>query len=206
MVACFLQFLFHHQTAVGQSHLIKIGLMGVVGSFDAADFRVYQRDQRVICRTDRGLEVGSVVCEIDQPSADGQLLRLTGPEDELILDRLERFRNSAYDACNALLSQRGLPGTLVDVEHLFDGESVFFYFLGDVDPRVELLTAELAATYDRKVKFKRFAETLAQGCGPNCGTKDSGCSSGGCGSCALSGGCGSKKAAQVNAGSDPAIS
>lgn len=171
--------------------------MGVIGSFDAADFRLYQRDQRVICRTHRGLEVGTVVCEIDQPATDGEVLRVTGPEDELILNRLERFRDAAFDACNKLLSQRGLPGTLVDVEHLFDGESVFFYFLGNVDPQVEALTAELAATYDRKVKFKKFAEALAQGCGPDCGTKDNGCSSSGCGSCALSGGCGSKKAVET---------
>lgn len=181
---------------MGQSHLIKIGLMGVVGTFDAADFRVYTRDQRVICRTERGLELGVVICDVDGPATEGALLRVTGSEDELILDRLERFRDRAYQACNDLLVQRGLCATLVDVEHLFDGESVFFYFLGAVDPRVESLTAELAQTYDRKVKFKQFAQALAEGCGPDCGTKDSGCSSGGCGSCALSGGCGSKKAPQ----------
>jgi len=131
---------------------------------------------------------------VDQPATDGELLRVTGSEDELILDRLERFRDRAFVACNKLLIERGLPGTLVDVEHLFDGESVFFYFMGEVDPRVESLTQELAATYDRKVKFRQFAQALAEGCGPDCGTKESGCSSGGCGSCALSGGCGAKKA------------
>ena len=175
---------------MGQSHLIKIGLMGVVGTFDAADFRVYTRDQRVICRTDRGLEIGVVICDVDGPAQEGDVLRVTGSEDELILDRLERFRDRAYRACNDLLVERGLPGTLVDVEHLFDGESVFFYFLGEVDPRVESLTAELAQTYDRKVKFRQFAQALAEGCGPDCGTKDNGCSTGGCGSCALKGGCG----------------
>ena len=181
---------------MGQSHLIKIGLMGVVGRFDAADFRVYQRDQRVICRTRRGLECGVVICGVDQPATDGEVLRVTGSEDELILDRLEKFRDRAYNACNDLLIERGLPGTLVDVEHLFDGESVFFYFMGDVDARVEALTEELAATYDRKVKFKQFAQALAEGCGPECGTKDSGCGAGGCGSCALSGGCGAKVASR----------
>lgn len=168
--------------------------MGVVGTFDAADFRIYHRDQRVICRTARGLEWGIVICDVDPPAADGDLLRVVGGEDELILDRLERFRDRAFIACNDLLSQRKLPGTLVDVEHLFDGESVFFYFLGAVDRRVDALTEELAATYDRKVKFRQFAQALSEGCGPQCGTKESGCSAGGCGSCALSGGCGSKRA------------
>ena len=119
-------------------------------------------------------------------------MRTVGAEDRLILERLERHRDKAFEACQNLIQQRRLPGVLVDVEHLFDGESVFFYFLGEVDPLTEALTNELAETYERKVRFKKFAQTLAEGCGPDCGTGESKCSSGGCGSCALSGGCGTK--------------
>ncbi len=176
--------------------------MGVLGTFEAVDFRTYRRDQRVICRTRRGLEWGTVVCDIGhQNSADGEiasdwslncdgdLLRTTTPDDEMILERLDRFRDRAFEACRELLVQRNLKVTLVDVEHLFDGESLFFYFLGETDARIETLTEELAEAYDRKVKFKKFAESLSQGCGPTCGTEESSCKSSGCGSCALSGSC-----------------
>ncbi len=175
--------------------------MGLVGRYDAIDFRSYPRGTRVICRSDRGLESGIVLCDITGPTEkptnldhlpNGQLLRQTGHEDELILERLDRFRDRAFDACNRLLQERSIAATLVDVEHLFDGESVYFYFLGEVTPELETVTAELADTYERKVRFRKFAQTLAEGCGPNCGTKESGCSSGGCGSCALSAGCGAK--------------
>ena len=88
------------------------------------------------------------------------------------------------------MKENGFKNVLVDVEHLFDGESVFFYFLGKPDPALETLTEQLADTYDRKVRFKKFAESLAEGCGPECGTKEGGCSSSGCGSCKLSGSCG----------------
>ncbi|MFK7766776.1 MAG: PSP1 C-terminal domain-containing protein [Mariniblastus sp.] len=177
---------------MGAQHLVQIGLMGVVGRFESADFGLYPRDAKVICRTGRGLEYGSVICPLeedeDSSGSNGQILRRIGTEDQLILDRLERHRDKAFVACQSLIQERQLPGVLVDVEHLFDGESVFFYFLGDVDPRLEDLTNELAATYERKVRFKKFAETLANGCGPDCGTGESKCSTGGCGSCALSGG------------------
>ena len=182
---------------MGAHHLVKIGLMGVVGHYQSPDFTVFPRDSKVICRTTRGLEFGEVICpldevsENDQPSA-GQILRRVGSEDKMILERLERHRDKAFAACQSLINERQLPGVLVDVEHLFDGESVYFYFLGEVDSRTEALTNELAATYERKVRFKKFAETLANGCGPECGTGESKCSSGGCGSCALSGGCGTK--------------
>ena len=171
--------------------------MGVVGQYQSPDFTLFPRDAKVICRTNRGLEFGEVICPLDhdgdsQDQIDGQILRRVGAEDQLILERLERHRDKAFEACQNLIQQRQLPGVLVDVEHLFDGESVFFYFLGEVDPRTEALTQELGETYERKVRFKKFAETLANGCGPDCGTGESKCSAGGCGSCALSGGCSTK--------------
>ena len=171
--------------------------MGVVGRFDAINFETYPRDARVICRTSRGLELGAVVCPINEfptenSNMDGQILRQVGSEDDLILERLERHRDKAFRACQQLISQRRLPAILVDVEHLFDGESVYFYFLGEVDSELEKLTEELAVAYESKVRFKKFAETLANGCGPDCGTGDNGCASGNCGTCALSGSCSSK--------------
>jgi len=177
---------------MGLPHLVKIGLMGVVGQYDSPNFARYPRDASVICRTERGLEYGVVVRELTDVTAsekNGAVLRLVGPEDKLILDRLDRYRDKAFLACQQLIAERQLSATLVDVEHLFDGESVFFYFLGEVDRSLEALTEQLGAEYERKVRFKKFAETLASGCGPNCGEKEGGCASGGCGSCTLAGSC-----------------
>jgi hypothetical protein len=84
---------------------------------------------------------------------------------------------------------------LVDVEHLFDGQGLFFYFLGDVTPELEAYTARLAETYEAKVQFRKFTETLIEGCGPGCGTDEvkgrGGCDS--CVSCAVAGACGTKR-------------
>ena len=182
-------------------HLVKVGLMGSVGRFVSADSSVYGRDAKVICRTNRGMEWGHVICDVPSVNSetgstsntsDGAILRPVTPDDDLILERLDRHRDKAFVACQKLLDEQGLTNVLVDVEHLFDGESVFFYFLGQPDPELEKVTNQLAEVYDRKVRFKKFAETLAQGCGPECGTKDGGCSSSGCGSCKLSGSCGAK--------------
>ena len=177
------------------NHLVKVGLLGAVGCFRAVDRATYSRDTQVVCRTARGLEVGSVLCSVEEAGLekDGDLLRGLGSEDHMIIERLNRFRDKAFQACSDELQKRSIRATLVDVEHLFDGESLYFYFLGDVDERLNALTDELAETYERKVRFKKFAEKLASGCGPGCGTSASKCSTGGCGSCALSGGCGSKK-------------
>src|SRR5205823_10375051 len=108
------------------------------------------------------------------------LLRRVTVEDDLLIVRLEKNRDAAFQACASKLAERGLPAVLVDVEHLFDGQSLYFYFLGDGGPELDALTVELASAYEAKAQLQKFAETLVAGCGPNCGTEEGGgCGSGG---------------------------
>ena len=180
-------------------YLIRVGVMGRIGRFEAADASRYRRGTDVVVRTARGLELGKVLAIDGAGEAyqepDGAILRRLTVEDRLLAQRLERDRHEAYNACAARLAQRGDPAMLIDVEHLFDGQSLYFYFLGDVGPATEQLTAELAELYSAAVKFDQFTDTLVNGCGPNCGTADA--EGGGCGtscvSCAVAGACGTKK-------------
>jgi cell fate regulator YaaT (PSP1 superfamily) len=177
------------------NHLVRVGAMGLVGQFRSPDRCVYPRGRRVVVRTVRGLEAGEVLAEPDgwhlAPDADGEVLRPMTVEDELLAERMERRRDDAFTACTRLLKDRGLSAILVDVEHLLDGQGLYFYFLGEVAPEVDACTAELAETYDATVKFRQFTDTLLEGCGPGCGTEDAtgqgGCSS--CASCAVASAC-----------------
>ena len=126
----------------------------------------------------------------DTAEFDGTLVRRVTDDDRMLIRRLQKNRSRAIDQCSEWIRQHQFSAMLLDVEHLFDGESLYFYFLGDVEPELEKLTSELAETYESKVRFRKFTEALLNGCGPDCGTKD--CSSDGCSTCALSGGCKSK--------------
>jgi cell fate regulator YaaT (PSP1 superfamily) len=174
--------------------------MGQIGRFAAMDAVRYPRRSRVIVRTRRGLELGEVLSPPDETDdgrafADGDLLRGVTVQDELLQARLEKNRQEAYAACAAMLADSDVPAVLVDVEHLFDGQGLFFYFLGDVTPELESYTARLAETYEAKVQFRKFTETLIEGCGPGCGTDEvkgrGGCDS--CVSCAVAAACGTKR-------------
>ena len=180
-------------------HLVRVGAMGQIGRFSAVDAVRYPRQSRVIVRTRRGLETGRVLSGPDDRAdgrtfADGEILRGMTVEDDLLEARLEKHRQEAFEACAALLAEQSLPAVLVDVEHLFDGEGLFFYFLGNVPPAIEAITGRLAETYESKVQFRKFTETLIEGCGPGCGTEaakgQGGCES--CVSCAVAGACGTK--------------
>ena len=123
-------------------------------------------------------------------------LRGVTVQDELLEARLEKNRQQAYAACTKMLAENGLAAVLVDVEHLFDGQGLFFYFLGDVGPELEAYTERLAEAYEAKVQFRKFTDTLIEGCGPGCGTDEAkgqgGCDS--CTSCAVASACGTKRA------------
>ena len=170
--------------------------MGLVGRFSSYDATLYPRRSRVVVRSRRGLEVGEVLSSLDPQSAgeEGAILRGMTIEDELLQARLVKKRQAALDACATLLAERRLPATLLDVEQLFDGSNLLFYFLGDIPSEVESLTAELAEAYESQAQTRRFAETLTEGCGPGCGTEAAtggGCTT--CSTCAVAGACGPKR-------------
>ncbi len=179
-------------------YFVQLGLFGHVGRLGAVAGR-FGRGERVVCRTERGLELGRILSSddrpdesdgADRPPLDGTILRRMAETDHLLQARIETRRDAALAACEREIERRGLDVRLIDVEHLFDGASLYFYFLGTPDERLEALTHELAETYETKVRFRQFAERLATGCGPGCGTesKGGGCGTGGCSTCG-SGGC-----------------
>jgi cell fate regulator YaaT (PSP1 superfamily) len=175
-------------------HFVRVGVLGSVGRFSGTER--FRRGTRVICRTPRGLEVGEVLSAADsgeKHACDGTLLRRVTPQDDLLIARLEKNREQALAACTRRLNEILTAPVLLDVEHLFDGQSLYFYFLGDTTPELDALTAELAEVYEAKAQLQKFADTLTAGCGPHCGTEEGGgcgTTTGGCSTCAV--GCGAK--------------
>jgi cell fate regulator YaaT (PSP1 superfamily) len=177
--------------------------MGQVSRFGASDGHRYARGARVVCRTERGLEVGEILAPINDELASskfagatpGTILRRVTIEDDLLLARLEKNRQQAFADCEALLIQKNIPAALAEVELLFDGQSLLFYFLGETTPEIDSLTAELASTYAAGVQFHKFVDLLTTGCGPGCGTPEAeggACGTGpggGCAGCAVAAAC-----------------
>jgi cell fate regulator YaaT (PSP1 superfamily) len=159
--------------------------MGNVGRFRSSS--PYARGARTVCRTARGLELGEVMGPVDSGEADGDVIRRMTQEDQLLEARLRHNADDAFAACQQLLDELACPPALLDVELMFDGQGLFFYFLGDVPAQVDAMTADLALAYEAHAQIARFTETLESGCGPECGTEEAsgGCGSGNCSSCAV---------------------
>ncbi len=181
-----------------RNHLVRVGTIGSVGRFPAVDSSSYPRGTQVIVRTRRGLEIGEVLAppeaELGSHRCDGSILRPMTTEDHLLQSRIKKNQNDAFAKCVELLNEKNVPASLIEVEHLFDGKGLYFYFLGEVDGRLESLTSALADVYDQEVQFRSFTETLLAGCGPECGTEE-----GSCGSCGSDSeeGCGAASACKT---------
>ena len=172
--------------------LVRVGAVGQVGRFRPVDRCARPRGARVIVRTSRGLETGTVLGEANPMApADGPLLRQMSVEDELLDARLQQSRTAALEACEQQLRSQGLDAVLLDAELLFDGQSLYFYFLGEPTDTLSDVATKLASTYDATAQVRQFADALELGCGPDCGTESAaGCgSAGGCSSCAVAAAC-----------------
>jgi cell fate regulator YaaT (PSP1 superfamily) len=182
-------------------YFARYGTQGHVGVFESRLGVAFQHGAKVVCRTDRGTEAALVLNQVENEAAEvaGTIVRPFTHNDELLAERLQRYQGRAFASCSQVLRDRGIDVPLIDVEQLHDGENLFFYFLGEVDSSLEAVLEELADCYGKKIRFRQFAEKLASGCGPNCGTGESKCSTGACSSCGMSGKC------STSAASGPAM-
>jgi hypothetical protein len=171
---------------------VRVGVMGEVWRLHNPSGLVLGRGQRVVCRSPRGIELGTIVSASQvHANTEGAILRLCTSQDELLDSRLCKFKTQAVEACRSEIERQGLEATLLDVDHLFDGRTLVFHFLGDLDHRVQEITDRLVDAYERQAKLKVFAQLLAEGCGPGCGTKaGGGCGTeGGCAVCVVASAC-----------------
>ncbi len=175
------------------NHFVRVSSLGQIGRFAAVAPIHVPRGGRVVCRTRRGLEVGEVVAHDrrsdDQSPVDGTLLRPMSPQDELLLQRLERNREAAFAKCQRLVRERQMSAILVDVELLFDGEAIYFYFLGELPASDSQIVEQLAELHEAEVRIGDFAKAMEVGCGPNCGTDQAAGCGDACSTCAVIAAC-----------------
>ncbi|MCU0709805.1 MAG: PSP1 domain-containing protein [Pirellula sp.] len=166
--------------------------MGSSGSEVAvhAGIASLSRGEKIVCRTTRGLEFGTVLCESTtaDPSETARFVKHAEPSDELLWSNLLDLSRDAAHSCQEYLNLHGLDDILLDVEPLFDGRTLFFHFLGEPSATVTERIADLLQVYQQSVAMSPFAKKVEAGCGPNCGTSSkSGCGTkGGCTACVVS--------------------
>src|SRR5262245_45803196 len=121
---------------MGQRYIVRHGTMRLLGDFDAGESGAYVARAQVVVRTERGHELGQILCETTPSTlgmlteaTHGDILRALGPEDESALLKTRELSQKAFEACERFVRTRELSMALVDVEPLLGGERIIFYFL-----------------------------------------------------------------------------
>jgi cell fate regulator YaaT (PSP1 superfamily) len=123
----------------------------------------YARGQEVVVHTERGLEIGEVLCEatpqavgyLAEPTR-GQIVRAMTTDDLAELDRVREKEEVEFHRCKEFINERRLQMDLIDVEHLFGGERIIFYFLAEKRVDFRELVKDLARECRTRIEMRQI--------------------------------------------------
>jgi cell fate regulator YaaT (PSP1 superfamily) len=116
----------------------------------------------VIVPAEKGLEYGYVVVpprEIpgDKPGREvPKVARRATERDRKQKERNEIRRQRAYHKCLELIAKHGLPMKLIDVDYLFDGSSITFYFTAEGRVDFRALVRDLASALRTRIELRQI--------------------------------------------------
>ena len=142
-------------------YVVRFGSMRVLGVMSAkATFRY---GDQVVTRTDRGTEIGTVLCEATPAAVDnmneptsGRILRLLTAEDKSQWSHLESKVAQDMQVCQGCVDALKLQMELVDVERILGGERVVVYFLADERVDFRQLVRELARQFQTRIEMRQI--------------------------------------------------
>ncbi len=179
-------------------YVVSFGKAGGLGVFTSDYPLALRRGDRVVIRSARGEEVGTVLCAASVrqarllgAAAAGALLRPVTPDDNARLTQQREVARQLFDA--ARRQSAGVALEVLDVEVMFDGRVAIVQCVGDM-ANAELLVQRLEAEAGIAVRLEDLAaptvgdDADAHG---GCGEANCGRGGGGCDTCGTGGGCSS---------------
>jgi cell fate regulator YaaT (PSP1 superfamily) len=145
------------------SYVVRYGATRFLGVLTASGGREYRRGNRVIVRTDRGLEVGDVLCEatpeaqahLKEPGT-GQILREMTVEDVNEAARIQKYTREEMEICQKHVTRLDLKMELVAVEHIFGGERIVVYYLAENRVDFRELVKTLAGEFQTRIEMRQI--------------------------------------------------
>ncbi len=182
--------------------LVKYSLAGTIGLFEYSHLDVDDCNchSRVVIKTDKGLEIGELVgchaagkdkilcvnpkhiakyyCDsgVNFPERPlGSIIRLATKEDLHEHHHLQGLGAEEIEFCEKTAKTLGLQLEIVDVEHIFGGERIVFYFMSDGRIDFRELVKRIAHEYQTRIEMRQIgsrdeAKFLAdvETCGQQC--------------------------------------
>lgn len=129
--------------------------------FDPGENTLHRGDA-VIVETSQGTELGIVaeeVIEIPEEKVVAPLkpiLRVADDADFAQYEENRQKEKEAFRICQDKIDKRGLDMRLVDVEHMFDGRKIIFYFTADGRVDFRELVKDLASVFHTRIELRQI--------------------------------------------------
>jgi cell fate regulator YaaT (PSP1 superfamily) len=121
----------------------------------------HRQGDKVVVRTERGLEGATVVCEVPQEDEHappkGTVVRATDEHDHERLRHIEEdLSPDEMRRAKELVKKHGLPMKLVYIEHILGGENIVFYFRADGRVDFRQLVRDMAREFNTRIELKQI--------------------------------------------------
>lgn len=160
--------------------LVKYGKMGYLGWFDHNETHIPHTPSKVVIKTERGLEIGTLVGEhsykggtlkikchdlkkyfekedTEYPIGDsGVFVRFATPEDTSEQRHIKESAKEELETCLKYVKELELPMKVVDFEHIFGGERIVFYFVSDGRVDFRELVKRLAKDFQTRIEMRQI--------------------------------------------------
>ena len=121
------------------------------------------RGQQIVVRSDRGTELGEVLCLATERTGrflsnpvQGEILRLANQDDQQQEAKLAGDRAPTFATCQELVAKRRLQMDLVDIEIIHGRERIIFYYLAEKRVDFRELVKDLARVLRTRIEMRQI--------------------------------------------------
>lgn len=144
--------------------VVRYGSMRHLGEFSAKRQHVVRRGDEVIVRSDRGVEFGIVLCDATEQTHDylgqdtrtGRILRPASDEDRRSLEEVAEREKTFFADAAGMIAERSMQMQLVDVEQVFGGERLIFYYLAEKRVDFRELVKSMAREFNTRIEMRQI--------------------------------------------------
>ncbi len=145
-------------------YVVRYGSQRHLGEFSLKSPEDLPRGTEIVVRSDRGVEWGVVLCAAGERSREvlgdknrrGRILRRANEDDQRMRDEIRDREREAFGGCGQLVESHKLQMQLVDVEQLFGGERLVFYYLAEERIDFRELVKDLAKRYRTRIEMRQI--------------------------------------------------
>lgn len=142
-------------------YVVRFGSMRMLGVMTSS--QAYRYGDEVVAKSDRGTELGTVLCEATSAAVDsmseptqGRIVRRATDDDRSQWQHFATKTSDDLEICQRCVDALKLKMELVDVERILGGERVVVYFLAEQRVDFRQLVRDLAKQFQTRIEMRQI--------------------------------------------------